>query len=202
VVPQNQAVITTLLPVMTCPSRGSPPTVYSFTLSGVPGLPTLSWRAAPSDYGVQSGVLGVFWNVHVNQPGSREGALSVNKRVTMGEILDGTSNVVLLAEIAGRNAVFARTRGMVAASGNQGAGWGDPINGENWVAGSLYDGSGPTGPCVINCTNLSGRGIWSFHPRGCNMVRCDASVQFLDQQMSNAAYALMVTRADRNPIPD
>ena len=42
---------------------------------------------------------------------------------------------------------------------------------ENWVAGSLYDGSGSAGPCVINCTNLSGRGIYSFHPQGCNVGR-------------------------------
>jgi prepilin-type N-terminal cleavage/methylation domain-containing protein len=197
----NVAVISTRLETMICPSRANPAEVYSFNLPGgaVPGLPALSWRASPADYGVQSGVLAVFWNVYVRRPGPRAGCLSVNDGVVMGEITDGTSNTVLLAEIAGRNAIWTRSRGQVAVSGNQGAGWGDPINGENWVAGSLFDGTGNTGPCVINCTNLSGRGIWSFHPAGCNVLLADASVQFFKETLANYVYALMVTRADGNP---
>lgn len=202
-VPQNQAVVRTRLPVFICPTRGNVAVVYTFTLPGgaVPGLPTLRWQAFPSDYGVQSGVLGRFWDVFVQVPADRHGALQANQQIVMGQILDGTSNTILLAEIAGRNAVW-RTGGLVSLTGNQGGGWGDPINGENWVAGSLFDGTGSTGPCVINCTNLSGRGIWAFHPAGANVVLCDASVHHLKQSMSNKTYALMVVRHDRSPFPE
>jgi hypothetical protein len=42
----------------------------------------------------------------------------------------------------------------------------NPANGEFWLAGSNEDGTGLQGPCLINCTNLDTRGLYSFHPGG------------------------------------
>jgi prepilin-type processing-associated H-X9-DG protein len=48
---------------------------------------------------------------------------------------------------------------------------------------------------VINCTNLSGRGLYGFHPGGCNALFGDGSVHFLSQSITPTAFAFLVTRA-------
>jgi prepilin-type N-terminal cleavage/methylation domain-containing protein len=194
VVPGNQAVISTPLKVMQCPSTPIPDRVYTYTLN-VPGLPMLTWQAAAGDYGVTSGVLGRFWDAYVQAPvADRGGLLQVNEPCRIAQITDGTSNTIVLAEIAGRNDVW-RNGQLIAGEQTEGGGWGDPINGENWIAGSLYDGTGSTGPCVINCTNESGRGIYGFHTGGAQVLLGDASVRFLHKGISPAVFAFLVTRA-------
>jgi prepilin-type processing-associated H-X9-DG protein len=115
-------------------------------------------------------------------------------------ITDGTSNTILLGEIAGRPDVYRV--GKKVSGTTEGAGWGDPLNGENWFAGSLFDGSGAQGPCLINCTNLTGRGLYSFHSGGCNLLLCDGSARFVPQGTSGKVIAFMVTRAKGEVIPD
>lgn len=205
--PNNQAVITTLLPVFICPSTPENNRVYQFTLpAGAVGgsSPQLTWSAAPSDYGAQSGVLGTFYSVYV-QPvvgtmGSRSGMLLNNKCRRFADVTDGTTNTLMLAEIAGRNSTYRDGRLVSSWSDptnpNSGGGWGDVINGENWLAGSLYDGTGSTGPCVINCTNLSGRGAYSFHPGGIQILMVDGSVQYVSENIRNATYAELIPPND------
>lgn len=196
ITPGNQAVISTPLKLFQCPATPDPNRLYAFTLPGgaIPGLPTLSWQATASDYGVVSGVLGVCWDLVIGPPagGSRHGFLIFNEVTKFSDVTDGSSQTILLGEIAGRPEVY-RLR---ARDGTQteGAGWGDPINGENWFAGSLYDGTGAVGPCLINCTNESGRGLYSFHTGGANILLGDASVRFLSQSTQGRTIIALVTR--------
>jgi prepilin-type N-terminal cleavage/methylation domain-containing protein/prepilin-type processing-associated H-X9-DG protein len=200
--PANIAVISNVLPAMQCPTTPTPGRIYNGILpaGAVPGVPTLTWRAHAADYGVQSGVLGVFWNGFVQTPvADRGGLLRVNANAKIANIIDGTTNTILLAEIAGRNDLWRR-KTLVATNAtnigaNSGGGWGDPINGENWTAGSLFDGTGASGPCTVNCTNLSGRGIFAFHPGGANVLLADGSVRFMPANVSSPTYAYLVTRA-------
>ena len=207
--PGNVAVISTPLKMMQCPSSPTQGAVYSLALPAnaiFPGQPALSWKASASDYGVATGVLGSGWNVIVGPPsgGDRDGVLIANGSVRFTDIKDGTSSTILLGEIAGRPAVYRKGK-LVAANGGfatAGAGWGDPFNGENWLSGSLFDGSGSPGPCLLNCTNESGRGFYSFHTGGAEVVMADGSVRFLNSGMQQNIIAFMVTRAKGEVISE
>ena len=77
---------------------------------------------------------------------------------------------------------------------NLGGGWGDPINGENWFGGSLPNGTG-AGPCLINCTNEYGKGMYSFHTSGVNVGLADGSVRFLTQSTDPKTVSNIITAA-------
>ena len=78
-----------------------------------------------------------------------------------------------------------------------GGGWGDLLNGEHWLQGSLYTGVPPLqgGPCAINCTNLRGYGFHSFHPAGAQFLMVDASVQFVAETAEAFSVAARITAA-------
>ncbi len=200
--PGNIAVISNPLKMMICPSSPGKGNVYPFALpknAVYAGSPALTWQASASDYGVTTGVLGSGWSVIVggDAGGNRDGALSANSTTRFTDITDGTSNTILLAEIAGKPALY-RGRTLLTSNGGAataGGGWGDPFNGENWLAGSLFDGSSSPGPCLINCTNAYETGLYSFHTGGVNCVFCDGSVRFLPDSTKPANVAFMVTRA-------
>src|SRR5690606_11298129 len=119
----------------------------------------------------------------------------------MSSITDGTTNTLIVAEIAGRNAIYRKGR-QVAAIGNSGGGWGDPINAENWFSGSLYDGTGTEGPCVINCTNESGRGAYSFHTGGIHLLMCDGSVRFASENVSAPSFCMLIVPNDGKVVTE
>ncbi len=203
---QNQKVVTTVLPVFVCPSSPEGGKVYDFTLpAGAAGNPVpLSWKAAASDYGAVSGFLGAVYNNYVRPIegdfGERAGMLADQKRVRrMRDVTDGTTNTLLIAEIAGRNAIYRKGK-KIADTGNSGGGWGDPLNAENWFAGSLYDGTGTGGPCVVNCTNESGRGAYSFHTGGIQILLCDGSVRFISENVATPTFCKLIPPGDGKVI--
>jgi prepilin-type N-terminal cleavage/methylation domain-containing protein/prepilin-type processing-associated H-X9-DG protein len=198
--PTNQAVITKQVKVFECPATPNYTRLYTFNLPAsaiFPGSPALTWKAWAGDYTATTGILGNTLNNCFTPPGGgqREGALAPapNEKTRIAQITDGTSNTIVVAELAARNDLW-RVGKMVAANANSGGGWGDALNGENWLAGSLADGTGSNGPCVINCTNERGRNLYAFHSGGANAAFCDGSVRFLSASMKNCTLAFMVTR--------
>jgi prepilin-type N-terminal cleavage/methylation domain-containing protein/prepilin-type processing-associated H-X9-DG protein len=198
--PANQAVIVNPVPLFNCPSTPRTEPVYTFNLpaGALPPLPALTWKAAGSDYGAIGGILGAGWDIIVGPPagGTRHGALRPNEKTRFTDITDGTSSTILLGEIAGRPALY-RANKLVAADGGlltYGAGWGDALNAENWFAGSLFDGTGSAGPCLVNCTNQTGRGLYGFHTGGVQLLFCDGSVRFVSASVTPKNIAFMVTR--------
>lgn len=203
----NSDIVSTPLSVFLCPSTPETDRVYNFTLpAGAVGgaSPQLTWRAAASDYGAHSGVFSNFHNAFVvpvvGSMADRGGMLQENKSRRMGDVTDGTSNTLMLAEIAGRNSTYRAGRKIRdwsdPANTNMGGGWGDVINAENWMTGSLFDGTGSPGPCVINCTNESGRGAYSFHTGGIHILMVDGSVRFVSESIRNASYAMLISPND------
>jgi prepilin-type N-terminal cleavage/methylation domain-containing protein/prepilin-type processing-associated H-X9-DG protein len=198
-IPANHsAVISTPLQVFTCPTSPGQPRNYNETIPGSAiGLPgTISWSATASDYTTTSGILGNTLNNCFNPVGGsdRHGALKFNEPTKVLAIRDGTSNTILVGELAGRPALYRVGKSVGGFAPASGAGWGDALNGECWFAGSLADGTGSNGPCVVNCTNERGRGLYSFHSSGVNVLLADGSVRFLSSSINNCTFAFLVTR--------
>lgn len=210
-VQKNIQVVQTPLDLFLCPS--SPGDIlHTYGLpanaagAGVPPV-TLGWTAARSDYCATSGVRGPYATIAYNGPvsGSTEGALVQvgigGKTITrMRSLVDGTSTTTLLGERMGGASIYRKSTIdpllTTAAGIAQGGAWGDFLNGEHWMAGSLYDGNSPSGggPCAINCTNMRGRGYLSFHPGGCHFAMGDAAVRFLNENIAASTMAGLITR--------
>ncbi len=228
--PQNQNVLRTHLKVMQCPSTPSSNRLHKFLVPAnaiASGLPStnITFDESAGDYAPTTGVRGVYSNTaYANFPGGsggqRDGALSANSAVRLAELVDGTSNTILLGELAGRNDLWAKVNGTrriaIAypaypspgnpAANNYGGGWGNPYNGENWLSGGLFsyaaNNSNITqeGPCGINCINLVGRNLFSFHPGTAQVVVADGSVRGLTETVNGQVLAFMITRG-KGEIP-
>lgn len=102
-----------------------------------------------------------------------DGILSNNSKISMRDVIDGTSNTILVGEVTGG------TRGS--------------CNCNEWA----INGHTSTGPGINNIYTIPGgatawdrngnqhrMGISSYHVGGCNVALADGSVRFLSQNMS------------------
>src|SRR5262249_52969199 len=120
------------------------------------------------------------------------GPLMRDKPTRATDILDGTSQTIMVAEDAARTDMY-RTANIKYSNSpkEKEGGWADP-NGAFSIDGSNSDGSVP-GPCPLNCSNDSE--MFSFHPSGANVVFCDGSVHFLSASIDLCQLAALATRA-------
>ncbi len=136
----------------------------------------------------------------LGQPGPIAGADGLRIR----NITDGTSNTMLVGELAARNDLYyagEKITGTAEAIGQQlfgGGAWGFPWH-EHWVKGSNADGSDIAagdggGPCIINCSNRLGAGFYSWHTGGSMILLADGSVQMISASISPIAMAGLITR--------
>jgi len=132
-------------------------------------------------------------------------------------VTDGTSNTILIAEVAGRPAIWRAGRNVPmasldpaaprypyedAAGGDMpGGAWAEQQN-AFFLDGSSYDGITKPGPCAVNCTNnycgLPTRNyddgeIYAFHSGGANCVFADGSVHFIGASINIRVLARLVT---------
>jgi prepilin-type N-terminal cleavage/methylation domain-containing protein/prepilin-type processing-associated H-X9-DG protein len=212
----NRSVISTHLKTVQCPSTPNQNRLYQFPVPGgiLPGLPSGTLQASASDYTATTGIRNWTQLVNPNPSetelqdiGQRHGILNAysqglsavgNRRLTLVTASDGSSNTFLIGELAGRPDVYNRYRQKVPLpplNMTEGAGWGDPFNGEHWPAGTTFDGNptAPSGPCLINCNNVTGRGFYSYHPGGVNMAMGDGSVRFFRDSLPTRQFAFMST---------
>jgi prepilin-type processing-associated H-X9-DG protein len=217
----NQNVVSTHLKVFQCPSTPNPNRLY--TDGPVPGAAfvptwgsgTIRWTASAGDYTVTTGVREATLNACFTPAGGgdRDGALEAKvltnataplSGTRIGAITDGTSNTIVIGELAGRPAVYRAGRQVAATSPFEGAGWGDALSGENWFIGTLFDGSEPAtgGPCVVNCNNRRGRGLYSFHTNVANVLLADGSVRSINQSINHCTFAFLVTKKKGEVVPN
>lgn len=203
--------------------RGNPITEYTIPSGtvfdpGVPGTSTAyTFRGGASDYLSMSGVRGAFNSFAYagqtpasNRHGWGTQAIAVldipslsdgGEGSRLRDFLDGSSNTVILGENAGRNQLYrvgkvvpsSDPEAQVEAIGGAGA-WADMLNGESWVSGRLYDGTGADGPCAINCSNARSAGMYSFHTGGAHCLMGDGSVRFLSANLSQYVLASLITQ--------
>jgi prepilin-type N-terminal cleavage/methylation domain-containing protein/prepilin-type processing-associated H-X9-DG protein len=135
-------------------------------------------------------------------PAKPNGVLADQHPTRIAEITDGTSETMVVGEIAGRPTHYV-TGGKVVpydpAHPVYGAGWADWDNGFQ-IHGSAGDGLTEPGPCGVNCNN--NKGIYSFHPGGANILFADGSVRFLRETVSIATVAALATRNGGEVVSD
>jgi prepilin-type N-terminal cleavage/methylation domain-containing protein/prepilin-type processing-associated H-X9-DG protein len=144
-----------------------------------------------------------------------------NKPRNIADCLDGTSNTIAVAEVAGRpglwragkqipHSQFDPPRATADTNGGDipGGAWAEQQNGF-LLNGSSTDGTLKPGLCGVNCCNnyaigpggtptSGGRSyddgeIYSFHPAGANVALADGSVRFLQKSISIRILARLCT---------
>ncbi len=237
--PVNEVAVGTHISGYVCPSTPGADRTISYTIPAgaiLPGLPALSLtEAAPIDYVATTAVTEAFLRIayndrSLNVPDNHlEGwALGTVGMVggpimeaasggRIGDLRDGTSNTILIAELAARNELFRNGQLIpvtdpeaMAASLVGGGAWADPMNGSWEVSGRLYDGTGTEGPCTINCSNArcatatsvyrNSAGLYSYHPGGAQILLGDGSVDFLSETTAAPVFATMISRAGGEPV--
>ena len=211
---RNIGLISTPLDTFVCPSAPGSAKARVYDGGAAAGSVTVTWRAAPSDYCVTTGVTGQYRTLAyagAAMPGDTKGALASIGRVPAGagisptnvgsriaDIMDGTSNTFLLGERVGGPTIYRKGVAQPVdplVNPQNGGGWGDFLNGEHWLEGSQPDGTGPGGPCAINCTNRRGWGFYAFHPGGAQFLLADGSARFISETTSSYVFASMISRA-------
>ena len=221
----NDPLTTVKLPTMTCPSAPSDreyPTqaLYSAITNNTRTAARPVWGY--SDYGSINAVRNSAFIVSgLPSLGTKEtfGAMGRGPAgVKFAAITDGLSNTIIVAEGAGRPAVYVSGKKAInPRPGNiavgtpfvaDGWGWAD-INGGFSIDGANAQGlqndtssSGSTtlvsnGTCFMNCTNDAE--LYSFHIGGAQFLFADGSVQFLSQSINGATFVALLTR-DRGDI--
>jgi prepilin-type N-terminal cleavage/methylation domain-containing protein/prepilin-type processing-associated H-X9-DG protein len=225
--------------VFVCPStpNGMELANYDMVMNGDYGFP-LGNRYSRTDYwpytGIDPATVTRCGGTPLQTPAANadsSGALSVgtasrgrasgqNKGNSIVSISDGTSNTMLLGEVAGRGLnIYFRGRSLMAVPNNRsqitplpvmGVGnsidmysrgtWADQngtpiLYGHNAISTTQV---GVTGCEMVNVTNLVNP--YSFHSGGFNALRCDGSVQFIGQSVSAPSLMAFITRAGGETI--
>lgn len=178
--------------------------IPSFVCPSTPGGTDAAARGIPANRGALDYI--VFFavdpaNTHISPmpPADQTGhgimGRGVNRR--FGEIIDGSSNTILLVEDAGRNNVWIRGRQYPAAPANPltaGGAWANCCLGGsvNWFYGFDLATNNYYGPCAVNCVNASQ--IYAFHPGGANVLMGDGSVHFLSESTDINTVVSLITR--------
>jgi prepilin-type N-terminal cleavage/methylation domain-containing protein/prepilin-type processing-associated H-X9-DG protein len=184
----NQAISNTSIPIMNCPSA---PIRQPYTFSFGP----ISWQASASDYTPLGSVNTSLLKLLGVTVSDTSGALKIGSKTPIAYITDGTSNTMLLGEIAGRNELWQNGRDtgktLNFQSGGLG-GWADASSANSSLYGSSADGTVKVGTTVINGSN--DYDLYSFHANGANLLFCDGSVRFITTSADPAVVCAMVTK--------
>jgi len=125
---------------------------------------------------------------------SNRGIMSDEQAVSIRHVTDGLSNTTIIGERAGAPEVWRKGK-KIGASTTFGGTWNDPFLGASYFSGSLYDGTGSTGQCVINCTNEKQHGMYSFHSGTATVLLADGSARSLNENTSSQIVGRLVSFA-------
>ena len=224
--PPNNPAYSVAIKTFLCPSAPGEPTVdysaelaqsfnnFGITVALPPGVIFGRTDYAP-DAGMEADVPGITITAGrsiITQP--------PDLPVKIADILDGTSNTIMIVEDAGRPGWYG-SKGLVQPDGftpvegtyngtasgpaPQGGGaWADPLNyiatngsdpsGSGIAAGGNFDGIPPAPwSCANGCSNDSE--IFAFHPGGSNACFGDGSVRFVVNGVTMQQMTALLSRA-------
>jgi prepilin-type N-terminal cleavage/methylation domain-containing protein/prepilin-type processing-associated H-X9-DG protein len=187
----NQQARETSIKLFLCPSAPSGPRFNQKTVSGVVIKAAATDYAPNNAYGAELEGLGL-----VDVTVDRRGILQVNGAWSIPEIIDGTSQTIMLSECAGRPDEY-RAGKLAIPNGQTDGGWADHDN-EYIVHGYSADGLDSPGPCHTNCTNNNE--VYAFHTGGANHLFADGSVKFISASMDIRQFVKLVTRNGQDII--
>ncbi|MCI0378409.1 MAG: DUF1559 domain-containing protein [Gemmataceae bacterium] len=208
------------IPIYLCPSSPDRVVDYGpyFVSLGLPNKGPM--LLGPTDYAIVRGMHNNFRNACAPaspaQSGQDDnGAMGVRGqmgpngltqgRVNLVQIVDGTSNTILIGEDANRHQVWVKGKA-ISPNGPGQVGW--TLN-SAWADYNTairvrgFDGTGAIqdgGCCVVNCNNVNQ--FYGFHTSGINVLRGDGSVQFLRDTVVPSVLGAMVTRNGGEPFQD
>jgi prepilin-type processing-associated H-X9-DG protein len=185
------------LPFYRCPSAPTDPSIdYAAPKPPRPAI----WpeRAlASSDYAALMGVRAIIDPTRYTHSEITRAVMHRNSRVRFADILDGTSQSIVVTECTARPLVWRRRARVANAVNDQGYGWVDS------ESGFSLDGASPDGtlqglgpiltPRGINATNENEP--FSFHSSGCYFLFADSHVSFLSEETELSVVAALTTRA-------
>ncbi len=203
----NREIVATKVKSMQCPSTPNPDRMQDKPEATPPNK-----TGAVTDYFPPTGV-----HLDINQHLTANDQLSANSDLRgvmcwwsaknlvnkQADILDGTSNTILMGECAGREDVW-RKGIMTAVNFNaspkvraRGGAWATPDNPYEIGSSKAWDVAfGPIpGKPGINNSNEWGHGFYSFHPHGANLSMADGSVRYLSTGTELKLLAHLITRA-------
>jgi prepilin-type N-terminal cleavage/methylation domain-containing protein/prepilin-type processing-associated H-X9-DG protein len=184
--PVNQPIVSTQLSLMQCPSAPGGQRLATGNVGAI------VWAAAASDYGVFRSVHPILVDEgYVDPVGSPLGVMVYNRPSRVTEITDGSSNTLLVVEIAGRPERWQMGRS-VSGESSPGAGWADSLNSTTLNGYDIASGFF-LGECAVNCSNYGA--VYSFHSGGANVALADGSVRFVRQDIGIRTLAALVTRS-------
>jgi prepilin-type N-terminal cleavage/methylation domain-containing protein/prepilin-type processing-associated H-X9-DG protein len=191
--PPNKATVFTQVPILQCPSA-EPNRVGSGTVVENVGLGACADYAPTqgvADDLAKSGLIGPVSDLRGIMCGERDYRRPTMQTARITDILDGASNTLLVAEVAGRPKRWQMGK-FVPNAYSQGGPWASGPNSIQVKGLDPQTGAGP-GPCAISCTNL--REVYSFHSAGANGLLADGSVRFLSDSTTIRVLAALVTRS-------
>jgi prepilin-type N-terminal cleavage/methylation domain-containing protein/prepilin-type processing-associated H-X9-DG protein len=180
------------IPVFICPSAPGPR--VGANNRGILDYPATTQLTRPNPY----------YTAHPMPPSDPTyiGVLGHNVRRRIGDVSDGTSTTMLLAEDAGRNQfwLMGKESGSIPANftnGGEAGAWANPggqitVNGVNRANIGTNSPLTP-GDCGVNCSNANE--IYSFHTGLANILFCDGSVRTLKSETSVNVVIPLLTRA-------
>ncbi len=250
--PSNAAAVSAVIPAFICPStpRGANSASISLTaaeaaaLTGAASQGAITMTGGVLDYisfdksnnsynntagaaqgyyqtgNRNEGPLGEFTQARYNGDASSYSDRLLTLKIS--DIRDGTSNTMLIEEVAARDFLYAkggkRQSPIVQAltdmafrqERNGGALWADFFV-QTRPQSTTYDGipnqtTGAlmTGSCFINCTNSRayGTGGYSFHSGGINVLLADGSQRTISENISGVTYRSLISRDEGDPVGD
>ncbi len=200
--PENDAAASTIVPAFICPSHpsGKRTAELAGPLNGRVNAGRIDYIGWKSVYNLMTtlGLVddignvspfefyrGVMWNY--GSPAAI-GFPQLRFLCRATDIRDGLSQTILIGEQAGWPYFYTR-KGMVQNSWTGIAEWASRQS--RVLNGTDFDGN-DYGPCAVNCHN--DRGMYSFHRGGANVVFCDGSVAYLNQNVPLRIVARLITR--------
>jgi prepilin-type processing-associated H-X9-DG protein len=153
---------------------------------------------APTDYEAIMGVQPASVDPVRYNSANRFSVMFRNSRTRTADVLDGTTQTIMVVECAGRPLVFNNGVINTNVSNDQGIGWIDsegPFSLDGANADGSLEGCTPANGCTFPINKRNNNEPYGFHIGGANMLFADGHVLLLRQAISLPTMAALCTRA-------